>query len=342
MAGLINKELVATSTVQPSAGALASAAVATMVPAPGRFSITTDWPPHRTDRRSARMRATTSVGPPAANGTRSLTGRDGKSAALCAAATQATPAASRRAAAMAFMTVIRISHAAHFTSGARVGKGAEAASRRTAGVARRVRAVGCRRAREKKYAPAMRRGEGRQLKRRSQPIKDLIGPEPLEALQRLVERRELVAIDAADLSHGGHVLLVERIDDVAHLAPLVGELDAHRAAVDPRALMIEVSHLHQLLEVVGHVGAEIIAPRAQLAGGEILLADIVQEQRLHRIDIGAALAVELVLDDVEEATMQPLDQSQSFEIVRTDVVEAPLAIDRLHRFGNGFQHDTFP
>src|SRR6516162_9434579 len=127
----------------------------------------------------------------------------------------------------------------------------------------------------KKYAPAMRRGEGRQLKRRSQPIKDLIGPEPLEALQRLVERRELVAIDAADLGHGGHVLLVERIDDVAHLAPLVGELDAHRAAVDPRALMIEVSHLHQLLEVVGHVGAEIIAPRAQLAGGEILLADVV-------------------------------------------------------------------
>jgi len=40
--------------------------------------------------------------------------------------------------------------------------------------------------------------------------------------------------------------------------------------------------------------------------------------------------------------MQPLDQSQSFEIVRTDVVEAPLAIDRLHRFSNGFQHDTFP
>src|SRR5215510_7544044 len=77
MAGLISKELVATSIVSPSAGALASAAVATMVPAPGRFSITTDWPPQRTDRRSARMRATTSVGPPAANGTRSLTGRDG-------------------------------------------------------------------------------------------------------------------------------------------------------------------------------------------------------------------------------------------------------------------------
>src|SRR6516162_6261207 len=134
---------------------------------------------------------------------------------------------------------------------------------------------------------------GRQPKRRSQPIEDLIGPEPLQALQRLVERREFLASDSADLGHGGHVLLVKRIDDVAHLAPFVGELDAHRTAVDTRALMIEVSHLHQLLEVVGHVGAEIIAPRAQLAGGKILLADVVQEQRLHRIDIGAAPAIEL-------------------------------------------------
>jgi hypothetical protein len=24
------------------------------------------------------------------------------------------------------------------------------------------------------------------------------------------------------------------------------------------------------------------------------------------------------------------------------VVDAPFALDRLHRFGNGFQHDTFP
>src|SRR5262245_20477650 len=82
-------------------------------------------------------------------------------------------------------------------------------------VARAMGCGGC----AKKYAPATRRGGGRQRKRRSQPIEDLIGPEPLEALQRPVERGELVAIDAADLGHGAHVLLVERIDDVAHLAP---------------------------------------------------------------------------------------------------------------------------
>ena len=73
--------------------------------------------------------------------------------------------------------------------------------------------------------------------------------------------------------------------------------------------MIEEAHLDELLQIVGHVGAEIVAARAQLARGELLVADIVQQQRLHRIDVGAAAAIELVLDDVEQAAMQPLDQA---------------------------------
>src|SRR6266480_2710573 len=88
------------------------------------------------------------------------------------------------------------------------------------------------------------------LPRMSQPIENLIGPEPLEPMQRLVEPGELVARDAADLLHRAHVLLVERTDDLAHVAALLGELDAHRAAVDSRALMIEEAHLDQLLEIV--------------------------------------------------------------------------------------------
>src|SRR5262245_63047958 len=87
-----------------------------------------------------------------------------------------------------------------------------------------------------------------------QTIEDLVGPEPLEPVQRLVQGGELVGIDAADLLHRAHVLLVERIDDVAHLAALVRELDADRAAIDARTLMIEEAHLDELLEVVGDVG----------------------------------------------------------------------------------------
>src|ERR1700741_4669007 len=100
-----------------------------------------------------------------------------------------------------------------------------------------------------------------------QPLFITAGREPLEPVQRLVEHRELVGIDAADLLHGAHVLLVERVDGVAHVAALVGELDAHRAPVDARALGIEEAHLDELLEIVGDVGAEVIAAGAQFAGG---------------------------------------------------------------------------
>src|SRR5579862_866495 len=177
---------------------------------------------------------------------------------------------------------------------------------------------------------------------RLQPVENLIGPEPLEPVQCLVEHRELVGIDAADLLHGAHVLLVQRVDGVAHVAALVGELDAHRAPVDARALVIEEAHLDEFLEIVGDVGAEIVAPRAQFAGGEFLVADIVQQQRLHRIDVGAAAAVEFVLDDVEETPVQALDESKRLQIVRPNVVEARLAVGGLDRLDDGFHVDAFP
>src|SRR5580704_12366770 len=80
---------------------------------------------------------------------------------------------------------------------------------------------------------------GRKAGRRgSEAIENLVGPEPLEPMQRLVQRRELLGADAADLLDRPHMLLVERIDDVAHLAAFFGELDAHRSAIDPRALMV--------------------------------------------------------------------------------------------------------
>src|SRR5262245_61202393 len=44
---------------------------------------------------------------------------------------------------------------------------------------------------------------------RLQPIEDLVGPEPLEPVQRLVEGRELLGIDAADLLDRANVLLVK-------------------------------------------------------------------------------------------------------------------------------------
>src|SRR5215813_1396167 len=78
---------------------------------------------------------------------------------------------------------------------------------------------------------------------RSEPVQDLVGPEALEPVQRLVERAELLAADAADLLNGAHVLLIELLDDVAHVDALLGQLDAHRTTVDARALVVEEAHL---------------------------------------------------------------------------------------------------
>src|ERR1700685_299902 len=99
----------------------------------------------------------------------------------------------------------------------------------------------------------------------SEPVQDLVGPEPLEPVQRLVQGRELLVGDAADLFHGLDVLLIQGIDDAADFLALRGEADADRAAIDAAALMIEEAEFDQLLQVVGDVGAEVITTGTQLA-----------------------------------------------------------------------------
>jgi hypothetical protein len=48
--------------------------------------------------------------------------------------------------------------------------------------------------------------------------------------------------------------------------------------------------------------------RAQFACRQLLAADIVKQQGLYGVDVAAAAAVEFVLDDVEQAAVQPLDE----------------------------------
>src|ERR1700756_2040521 len=108
---------------------------------------------------------------------------------------------------------------------------------------------------------------GRLCRHFSETIEDLVGPEPLEAMQRLVQGREFLARDTADLFHGLDVLLVQRVDDAADFLALRGQTDADRAAINAGALMVKEAELDELLQVVGDVGAEVVAARAQLASG---------------------------------------------------------------------------
>src|SRR5437868_2267788 len=111
----------------------------------------------------------------------------------------------------------------------------------------------------------------------SEAIEDLVGPEPLEAVQGLVEAGELLVRDAADLLDRLDVLLIERVDDAADFLALRGQADADRATIDARALMVEEAELDELLQIVRHVGAEVIAARAQLARGQFLVADVIEQ-----------------------------------------------------------------
>jgi hypothetical protein len=88
---------------------------------------------------------------------------------------------------------------------------------------------------------------------RSQPIQNLVSPETLKPVQRLVKRDQLIKTEAADLLDRAYVLLVERINDVAYLATFAGQLDAHRAPIEAGALVVEKANLGELLEVVGDV-----------------------------------------------------------------------------------------
>src|SRR5947209_3217068 len=92
--------------------------------------------------------------------------------------------------------------------------------------------------------------------------------------------------------------------------------------------MVKISHLDEFLHIVGNVRAEIVTTCAKLARGQLLVADIVEEQRLHRIDIAASAAVEFILNDVQKAAMQTLDQRQGFEIDRPDIGMAIGAVRR--------------
>ena len=120
--------------------------------------------------------------------------------------------------------------------------------------------------------------------------------------------------DATDLLNGADVLFVNAGDDRMHFLALRGEANANRTAIHTAALMAEVAKLNELLDVVGNVRAEIIAAGAQLTRRHIVVADVIQQQCLNRIDIGATATIELVLDHVKEAAVKTLNQGERFKI----------------------------
>src|SRR5690606_33178481 len=170
--------------------------------------------------------------------------------------------------------------------------------------------------------------------------------EAVETLEGPVHLLELFRIDAADLLDRADVALVETTDHFGDLLALRRQADANRATVDARALVVDEAEIDELLQVVGHVRAEVVAARAQLARRQLGRADIEQQKRLDGIDVAAAVAVELILDHVEQAAMQPLDELKRFEVKGTDrifaVVKVFSGLRRLARSHHGLASRLTP
>ncbi len=89
----------------------------------------------------------------------------------------------------------------------------------------------------------------------------------------------------------------------------------HGAAVGFGTLVMDIAGFDQLLEIVGDVGAQIMTARAQFARRQFLIADVEQQQRLNAVDLAFVAAVELVLDHIEQLTMQTLNKIECFKIM---------------------------
>ena len=87
---------------------------------------------------------------------------------------------------------------------------------------------------------------------------------------------------------GGRVRFANGTPGIIYSEPLEKPADApplDKCFIDVGAAFDE------LLEIVRNVRAEVVAARTQLTRGQLLVADVIKQQRLHRIDVGAAAAV---------------------------------------------------
>src|SRR5690606_9027053 len=125
----------------------------------------------------------------------------------------------------------------------------------------------------------------------SHAIGDGVVPEAVEPLKGPVHLAELLRFDPPDLLDGTDMAVIEPGDDLGHLFPFRRQADADRAAVDARTLVVDETHVDQLLQIVGYVRAEIVAARAEFAGREFRIADVEEKQSLDGIDVAAALAL---------------------------------------------------
>src|SRR5215469_16597930 len=114
---------------------------------------------------------------------------------------------------------------------------------------------------------------------------DLVDPETLETAQAHIRAFKVRHGDVAHRFERTEMTVEEHAQHVAHGLALAGQAHENGAPVDLGTFVMDIAALDELLEIVRHVGAQVVTARAQFARRQFLIADIEQEQRSHAVDL---------------------------------------------------------
>src|SRR4029077_4897696 len=124
---------------------------------------------------------------------------------------------------------------------------------------------------------------------------------------------EALAAEGGVLEHPG-VALVHALQSVAQFGALVSQPHTAPPTVVHRALLRQMASLDQFLNVVRHIGAEIAAAQNELADAHLGAAHVEQHQCLYGVDVVTTEPVEITLNDFKEISVEPLNESDHFNI----------------------------
>ena len=83
-----------------------------------------------------------------------------------------------------------------------------------------------------------------------EPVANIIGPEPFQPTENADRYFEIVLRDATDLLNRAHMLVIEITNDLVNLVALIRQANPHRAAINARALVKQISHFHKLFDII--------------------------------------------------------------------------------------------
>lgn len=138
-------------------------------------------------------------------------------------------------------------------------------------------------------------------------------PEPLQLAQRCNQNVELFHLEIVLFKHGG-LFFKKGMEMFVNFEALGGKFHADRAPVMGGTFLNQIIGFNHAFDVIGNIGAKVIAAGCQLAHRHLVMAKIVENKGLNVVDVLYAACVQLDLDDFKKVTVQALDEQNGLVI----------------------------